>query len=103
MMSNQDQAALEPAIFVIFGVTGNLAQKKLLPALYHLLKDNLLHEHTAIVGISRQDLSPEELMSKVELCVLEQDKVCDPTILAKFKDHLQMIRLDSANAEDYGR
>lgn len=34
---------LEPAIIVVFGVTGDLAQRYLLPALYHLFKDNLLH------------------------------------------------------------
>lgn len=102
-MNSQDQPALEPAIFVIFGVTGNLAQKKLLPALYHLIKDDLLHEHTAIVGVSRQPLSPDELMNKVELCVLEQDNVCDPSVMAKFRDRLRMVQLDSSETADYGK
>jgi len=91
----------EPAIFVIFGITGDLAQRRLLPALYHLVKDKLLHEHTAIVGVSRKPMSPDELLEKVELCVLEADNVCDPTALADFRQRLRMVQLDPAQGADY--
>ncbi len=94
---------MEPTIFVIFGVTGNLAQKKLLPALYHLLKDGLLHEHTAIVGVSRRDMSADDLLQKVELCVLEADKTCDPGVMEQFRARLVMTKLDPVKAEDYDR
>lgn len=93
----------EPAIFVIFGITGDLAQKKLLPALYHLLKDNLLNEHTVVVGVSRRDMPADELLKKVELCVMETDQVCDPTVLDKFKARLRMVKLDPVVGEDYDR
>lgn len=93
--------APEPAIFVIFGITGNLAQHKLLPALYHLIKDDLLHEHTEIVGVSRGKMTVDELLSKVELCVLEADNVCDPIVLRKFRKQLKMVQLDPVNPEDY--
>ncbi len=93
----------EPAIFVIFGITGNLAQHKLLPALYHLLKDNLLHEHTEIIGVSRGKMSVDELLNKVELCVLENDNVCDPNVLKQFKKQLRMVHLDPINPDDYDK
>jgi glucose-6-phosphate 1-dehydrogenase len=93
----------EPAIFVIFGITGDLAQRRLLPALYHLVKDKLLHEHTAIVGVSRKALSPDELLAKVELCVLEADNVCDPVALADFRQRLRMVQLDPNAPDDYDR
>ena len=93
--------ATEPTIFVIFGVTGNLARKKLLPALYHLIKDDLLHEHTEIIGISRHDLKASDILKDVELCVLEADKTCDPVIIAAFKKRLRLIRLDPVKAGDY--
>lgn len=91
----------EPAIFVIFGITGDLAQKKLLPALYHLLKDDLLNEHTVVVGVSRRDMAADELLKKVELCVMEADKVCDPVVLEKFQARLRMVKLDPVVGEDY--
>lgn len=93
----------EPAIFVIFGITGNLAQHKLLPSLYHLIKDDLLHEHTAIVGVSRGKMTVDELLGKVELCVLEADNVCDPVALGKFRKQLKMVQLDPVKPEDYDR
>ncbi|HET8708819.1 MAG TPA: hypothetical protein VFL85_00905, partial [Candidatus Saccharimonadales bacterium] len=78
MKSRTEKPLLEPAVLVIFGITGDLAQRKLLPALYHLVKDDLLHEHTEIVGLSRRTMTVDDLLGAVELCVLEQDNVCDP-------------------------
>ena len=93
----------EPAIFVIFGITGDLAHKKLLPALYHLMKDDLLSEHTAIVGVSRREMSAADLLKKVELCVLEADSVCDPKAIAKLRKRLHMLKLNPLDGEDYKR
>lgn len=98
-----DTPSVQPAIFVIFGITGDLAQRRLLPALYHLVKDRLLHEHTEIVGISRKALSADELLEKIELCVLETDNVCDPIALADFRRRLRMVQLDPTKTEDYDR
>jgi glucose-6-phosphate 1-dehydrogenase len=98
---NSQETNLEPAIFVIFGITGDLAQRKLLPALYHLFKDNLVHEHTVIVGLSRQNLEVDDLLQKVELCVLEQDNVCDPEVMHAIKSHMCMLRVDPSNPDDY--
>jgi len=45
-----------PQVIVIFGVTGDLSRRKILPALYHLCRDGLLPEHHAVVGYARSDL-----------------------------------------------
>ncbi len=74
----------EPTILVIFGITGDLAGRKVLPALYHLLKDGLLPEKIKVIGTTRQALTKAELLKTVELCVLETDKVCDPVVLNRF-------------------
>jgi glucose-6-phosphate 1-dehydrogenase len=42
---------------IIFGATGNLAQLKLIPALYDLVEANLLPEKMTIIGIGRKELS----------------------------------------------
>jgi len=54
-------APLAPTIFVIFGITGDLAGSKLLPALLGLYVKKELPEHFAIVGVSRRHFSREEL------------------------------------------
>lgn len=101
MKSKTENPLLEPAVLVIFGITGDLAQRKLLPALYHLVKDDLLHEHTEIVGLSRRTMTVDDLLGAVELCVLEQDNVCDPVVLQKMRSKLRMVTMNPAEPEDY--
>jgi glucose-6-phosphate 1-dehydrogenase len=49
----------EPAILVIFGASGDLTKRKLLPALYHLEQSGLLPKEFAIVGVARRPLGDE--------------------------------------------
>jgi glucose-6-phosphate 1-dehydrogenase len=101
MTDTQTPDQQPPATLVIFGITGDLAKRKVLPAIYHLFKENLLPEHTQIVGTSRQALSNEDLLKEVELCVLEVDNVCDPAALKRFIDNLRMIQLNPVEDADY--
>jgi len=48
-----EERAPEPCTVVILGATGDLARRKLVPALYRLLRDGALPEGFAIVGVSR--------------------------------------------------
>ena len=49
-----------PCIMVIFGATGDLTARKLIPALYNLAKSNHLSRELAIVGVARSDMSSEQ-------------------------------------------
>jgi len=49
-----------PCAMVIFGATGDLTKRKLIPALYNLVNDELLPDEFAVVGIGRSPLSEEE-------------------------------------------
>jgi glucose-6-phosphate 1-dehydrogenase len=51
--------ATEPALFTIFGATGDLAQRKLLPAIYNLAKRGLLPPRFGLVGYARTDMGDE--------------------------------------------
>jgi len=50
----------EPATVVIFGGAGDLAHRKLLPALYNLHVDGVLPKGTAVVGVGRSSLSDDK-------------------------------------------
>lgn len=55
---------LPPTILVIVGITGDLAKRKLLPAIEQIAKSGLLSEHFRLVGITRQtDAQLSELLS----------------------------------------
>jgi glucose-6-phosphate 1-dehydrogenase len=51
----------DPCSFVIFGVTGDLAHRLVIPALYNLAATDLLPEQFCVVGIARTAMSDEEL------------------------------------------
>ena len=47
----------DPCIVVIFGASGDLTKRKLLPALFHLEQQHLLPKEFVVVGVARRDLS----------------------------------------------
>src|SRR5882757_713038 len=53
----QPERTPDPCIVVIFGASGDLTKRKLLPALYHLEQQGLLPEEFTVVGVARRDLS----------------------------------------------
>ena len=57
--SETEPVAAEPVSIVIFGGAGDLAHRKLLPALYNLSVDGLLPPRTAVVGVGRKDIGDE--------------------------------------------
>jgi glucose-6-phosphate 1-dehydrogenase len=101
MSDEANNIQLHPSIIVIFGITGDLSKRKLLPALYHLWKDNLLHEHTKIVGITRRDVPLNDLIQEAEVCVREEDKTCDPAAIKKLKNAIHLHKMNVTEPDDY--
>lgn len=52
-------------ILVIFGASGDLTRRKLIPALYELYRQNLLPGNFAVLGASRSELSDDEFRKKM--------------------------------------
>jgi glucose-6-phosphate 1-dehydrogenase len=65
----------EPCAFVIFGASGDLTSRKLLPALYALWHDLLLPARFAVVGVSRGDMTDEAFREKARAAVAEFGRV----------------------------
>jgi len=55
----------EPTVFVLFGATGDLAKRLVLPAFYRLAMDNLLPERWILVGNGRGDVAHEDFRKHV--------------------------------------
>ncbi|MCI0532899.1 glucose-6-phosphate dehydrogenase [bacterium] len=64
--AKKTQAILTPTILIIFGVTGDLSTKKLLPGLFDLYARGLLPKRFRIVGISRQNFGEIDFRRFVE-------------------------------------
>jgi glucose-6-phosphate 1-dehydrogenase len=50
-------------VIVLYGATGDLARRKIIPGLFHLASVGLMPEHYRIVGVSRGELSNDEMRS----------------------------------------
>ena len=57
--------AADPCVMVIFGASGDLTKRKLIPALYNLAKDNLLSKEFALVGVARNEMSSEQFRDMI--------------------------------------
>jgi glucose-6-phosphate 1-dehydrogenase len=60
----------ENHIIVIFGASGDLTYRKLVPALFDLFAQNLLPDSSAIIGVSRTNLSDEAFREKMKKGIL---------------------------------
>lgn len=59
-----------PTILVVFGITGDLATKKIIPSLWHLFEQNLLSDHFSILGFSRRNFSDEKFREFIRSAVV---------------------------------
>src|ERR1700734_4214184 len=55
----------DPCVMVIFGFTGDLTRRKLIPALYNLATQQLLSREFAVIGVGRNPMTDEDARSKV--------------------------------------
>jgi glucose-6-phosphate 1-dehydrogenase len=79
-----------PTIAVIFGATGDLTHRKVIPAFYHLEKNGLLPEDFAIIGFARRPKSDDEFRADLEKALLEfsHTKPVDMEIWKKLAAHI---------------
>ena len=59
-------AETSPSTIVIFGATGDLTARKLIPALYNLAHEGYLSDHTAIIGFARGNHSHETFRNQMK-------------------------------------
>jgi len=64
-------ASLSPCTIIIFGASGDLTSRKLLPAFFNLFQNNYLPEPVSIVGCARTPLSDLEFKEKLKIACSE--------------------------------
>ena len=61
----QQGRTADPCVMVIFGFTGDLTRRKLIPALYNLASQQLLSREFAVIGVGRSAMSDDDARKKV--------------------------------------
>ena len=87
---------VDPFDLIIFGGTGDLAERKLLPALYHRQVDGQLSEPTSIIAASRSEMSDDEYRAFAQKALEEHVKdELDKDQLKLFLQRLSYVSVDA--------
>src|ERR1043165_2214036 len=93
----------DPCTVIIFGATGDLTKRKLVPALYRLVQERLVPGEFAVVGAARSEMSHDDFRGKMKDAVAQfsEAKRVDEEIWNSFAQGLyyQPVNIDSP--EDY--
>ncbi len=104
--------AAGPCVLVLFGAAGDLTKRKLIPALFNLVKAKLLPDSFAVVGVSVDDLGVEDFRNQVseflpagaggtedlqwfrERLFYERGDFADPNTFSKLRESLGKLDID---------
>ena len=90
---------MDSQILVIFGASGDLAKRKLIPAVYKLHKGGYLPEKFIVLGVSRTDYTDEEFRNNV----FEDSDFLDSNKDADFADKLFYQAIDTLSEDSYSK
>lgn len=87
---------------VLFGGTGDLAMRKLLPALYRRKASGYLSAKSRVLGVARSDLSRDEYLAQVQAsCQTHLGKDYDEKRWAEFSQHVDYLKVDASSVDDF--
>ncbi len=88
---------------VIFGASGDLTKRKLMPSLYILFKQNRLPEKISVIGVGRTEYSDSNYRDYIrgELKLYLKDKDYDQSSIDGFLTNLYYVTADPSKVEDY--
>src|SRR4051812_7173626 len=82
----ESRKPIDPCTIVIFGASGDLTARKLIPALYHLAKENLLPAAYRIVGFARREKNDDSWRTELRAALdqFSRTKPVDEAVWKKF-------------------
>ncbi len=93
----------DPSCLVLFGATGDLAHRKVFPALYQLWRTNLLPHDFVVLALGRRDYSDDTLRAELRTALEKYSRVLplDDAAWRSFAAQIRYVKLDFANPVDY--
>lgn len=82
----------ENSCIVIFGASGDLTHRKLIPALYNLFKIGRLGGNFSVLGVARSELNDETFRTKMREALINNEDTT-PETLDEFCHHLYYLSL----------
>jgi glucose-6-phosphate 1-dehydrogenase len=98
LVAGLERLPVHPTTLVIFGATGDLARRKLLPAIYNLAHEGALPERFDLIGVSRSEMAHEEYRKEAEEAIRQfSRRAPDEAVL---KSLLEQVRYVSGTFDD---
>src|SRR5256885_11994418 len=93
----------DPCAVIIFGASGDLTKRKLVPALYRLSQEKLLPAEFAVVGFSRSPMSHDDFRGKMKDAVItfSEAKRVDEAVWQSFAQGIFYVSGDINNQDSY--
>jgi len=94
-----------PCAIVIFGASGDLAKRKLIPAIYEMAREKLLHDSTYVVGYSRSPMTDDQYRKVAREAVQQHARTqpIDEALWKKIEPRIYYTQADYGSAEDQAR
>jgi glucose-6-phosphate 1-dehydrogenase len=93
---------VDPADIIVFGGTGDLAMRKLLPALYHRYRDGQLPADSRIIALSREPIDDDGYRATVSVRAKgHADPDVDPQAWDRFLQRLHHVSVDATKPEGW--
>jgi glucose-6-phosphate 1-dehydrogenase len=101
--STRSWKSADPCVLVIFGATGDLTARKLIPALYNLAAEGELPVHFACVAFARREKTHEQFRDEMYEALKQFSRVkpIDEALWARFKECIFYHRSEFDNDEGY--
>ncbi len=91
---------LDSTVLVIFGITGDLSRRKLLPALLHLAEVGMLPEEFHVVGISRKGTTVSDIMGFMRQGAAQENSASDG-LYFRMRSMITMVDMNMGDPADY--
>ncbi len=89
--------------YVMFGATGDLTRRKLLPALYYRFRDGQIPPDSRMFGAARSDLDDGAFRDRARSALADHvpSRDLDPDVVGRFVERLHYARLNAASGDDW--
>jgi glucose-6-phosphate 1-dehydrogenase len=93
----------DPSVVVLFGATGDLAHRKVLPALYHLWRTDLLPHEFQVLAVGRRPFDDETFRAGIRASLEKYSRILplDAEAWRSFEERISYLHLDFEDADGF--
>src|SRR5918994_3367859 len=92
LVQGLERLPVHPTMLVIFGGTGDLARRKLLPAIYNLAHEGALPERFSLISVSRSDIPNDDYRTMAREAIVEfSRRPPDQQVLDRLLEHVRYV------------